>query len=144
MYFDGINPIRVMKYDPDLFLKFYPAALIRMAYVKVTKKKLRSKIYGGGKIVYNQNVGNEILKEALKGNEPFMFGRHGVNEVFIALHGMLLENGVIENMNSGKLEVACMHSGFFPNTQENYIKFNKLIIDASSQCDLYGTLRMTG
>ena len=33
---------------------------------------------------------------------------------------------------------------FFPNTQENYIKFNKLIIDASSQCDLYGTLRMTG
>ncbi|MFR3754388.1 MAG: hypothetical protein ACLTW9_22845 [Enterocloster sp.] len=115
-----------------------------MAYVKVTKKKLRSKIYGGGKIVYNQNVGNEILKEALKGNEPFMFGRHGVNEVFIALHGMLLENGVIENMNSGKLEVACMHSGFFPNTQENYIKFNKLIIDASSQCDLYGTLRMTG
>lgn len=122
MYFDGIDPIRVMKYDPDLFWKFYPAALIRMAYVKVTKKKLRSKIYGGGKIVYNQNVGNEILKEALKGNEPFMFGRHGVNEVFIALHGMLLENGVIENMNSGKLEVACMHSGFFPNTQENYIK----------------------
>lgn len=144
MYFDGINPIRVMKYDLDLFWKFYPAALIRMAYVKVTKKKLRSKIFGGGKIVYNQNVGNEILKEALKGNEPFMFGRHGVNEVFIALHGMLLENGVIENMNSGKLEVACMHSGFFPNTQENYIKFNKLIIDASSQCDLYGTLRMTG
>ena len=65
MYFDGIDPIRVMKYDPDLFWKFYPAALIRMAYVKVTKKKLRSKIYGGGKIVYNQNVGNEILKEAL-------------------------------------------------------------------------------
>lgn len=144
MYFDGIDPIRILKYDPDLFWKFYPAALTRMAFVKVTRKKLRSKIYGGGKIVHNQNVGNEILKAALKENKPFMFGRHGSNELLIALHGMFLEEGIVRDIDCDKLEVACQHSGFFPNTQEGYVRFNKLIKEASAECDLYGTFRMIG
>ena len=144
MYFDGINPIRVLKYDPDFFWKLYPAALTRMFFVKMTGKKLRSKIYGGGKVVHKQDIGNEILKAALRDDKPFMFGRHGSNELLIALHGMMLENGIVDKVECAKLVVACQHSGFFQNREENYIKFNHLITEASAQCDLYGTFRMIG
>ncbi len=142
MYFDGISSFNVLKKDLDLFWKFYPAALTRMAYLKITGKKLRCPVYGGGKIVYSQDKGNEMLKEGLKGDKPFMFGRHGSNELLIAGHGMMIEKGIITNMDCKKMEVSCNHSGFFPNTVENYIKFNDLIIDSSTQCDIYGTFRM--
>ena len=143
MYFDGISSLNVLKKDFDLFWKFYPAAQTRMAYLKITGKKLRCPVYGGGKIVYSQDKGNEMLKEGLKGDKPFMFGRHGSNELLIASHGLMLDKGIINKIDCDKLSVGCDHSGFFPNEQESHRKFNKLIEQASAQCDVYGTFRMT-
>ncbi len=142
MYFDGINPLKMLTKDFDMFWKFYPAAMTRMAFKKITNKKLRSKIYGGGKLVYSQEDANEMLKNALSDNKPFMFGRHGTNELLIASHGLMLEKGILTDMDCNKLNVGCEHSGFFPNEKEAYKKFNELIIDASEQSDIYGTFRM--
>lgn len=144
MYCSGINPIRMLKKDFDLFIKFYPAAMVRIFWVKITKKKLRSKIYGGGKIVHSQEQGNKLLKEMIMSNKPFMFGRHGSNELLIALNGLMLERDIINTIDCKKWENACFHSGFFPNEEKYYSMFNDLIIDASEQCDLYGTFRMIG
>lgn len=144
MYCNGLNPLKILKNDFDLFWKFYPAAMMRMLVVKLTHKKLRSKIYGGGKIVHNQNSGNRILKELIYSGKPFMFGRHGSNELLIALNGMMLKRGIIDNIDCAKWETSCLHSGFFPNEEENYVKFHELLTDASEQCDLYGTFRMVG
>ena len=144
MYCDGINPVRVLKSDFDLFWKFYPAAMTRILCVKITGKKLRCKIYGGGKIVHNQDKGNNILKQLMNSGKPFMFGRHGSNELLIALNGLMLEKGIIDRIDCKKWNVSCLHSGFFPNEEQNYVKFNKLIINSSAQCDLYGTFRMVG
>ena len=144
MYFAGINPLKVLIKDLDLFWKFYLAALGRIFWIKMTGKKYRSRIYVDGKHVYNQSAGNELLKAALQKDQPFLFGRHGSNELFIAIHGLMLEKGIISNINSQKLDIACSHCGFFPNLPENYARFNHLLIEASSECDLYGTFRMIG
>lgn len=144
MYFSGINPFKMMVKDFDLFWKFYPAAMTRAMFVKVTGKKLRSKIYGGNKVVHRQDKGNNLLKKYMYDGQPFMFGRHGSNELLIALNGLMKERGIIKNIDCEKWETACQHSGFFPNEEKNYIEFNKLLIDASEQCDMYGTFRMIG
>ncbi len=143
MYWSGINPFKMLLTDVDMFWKFYPAAMTRMAVLRFTGHKLRNKFYAGH-IVHNQKKGNELLKKLIESGKPFLFGRHGSNELFIAIHGLMLERGIISNIDSLKLDTACKHCGFFPNLSENYVRFNNLLIDASRECDLYGTFRMVG
>lgn len=141
MYWDGINPLKMLTKDFDMFWKFYPAAMTRMAFFKLIGKKLRSPIYAGHR-VRTQACANEILKNALRQNQPFMFGRHGSNELRIAYIALMHEMGIVEEIRLKRFEVSCEHSGFFPCTEEAFHKFNKLIIEASQECDVYGTFRM--
>lgn len=141
MYCSGVNPTKMMAKDFDMFWKFFPAAATRMLFLKVTGKKLRSPLYAGHKVI-NQNAGNEVLKTALYGNAPFMFGRHGSNELVCAGNALMKEKNIIQNIDCKKIENNCLCSGLFPNDEETILKFNKLIIEASEECDLYGTFRM--
>ena len=144
MYWDGINPLQMATKDFDMFWKFYPAALTRMAVWKVTGKKLRSPYYGGHHVL-SQNQANEWLKGALYKEEPFMFGRHGSNEILMSLHALAFKKGISDKVvTADYLEACCEHSGFFPVTDEALIKFNDLIMEATSQSDLYGTFRQIG
>ncbi len=141
MYCSGINPLKMLLKDLDMFWKFYPAALTRMAVLKLTGKKLRSKLYAGH-IVHNQNKGNEILTGMILSGNPFMFGRYGSNELRIAYQAEMLEKGIINSINCNSLKVACEHCGFFPEETENFKKFNVLMKEAGKNCNIYGTFRM--
>ena len=141
MYWDGINPLKMFTKDFDMFWKFYPAAMSRMIVLKSTGKKLRLPYYGTH-LVLSQNKGNEMLKQALLTDKPFMFGRHGSNELLIASAALVNEKGITERVDAKKYILACEHSGFFPCEDELFHRFNQLIIEASEQCDLYGTFRM--
>lgn len=144
MYWDGINPLRMAVKDFDMFWKFYPAAATRMLVLKITGKKLRNPIYAGHRVL-SQNKGNEILKRALLEDKPFMFGRHGSNEILMSIHALAFVKGITDRVvTADYLEACCEHSGFFPIEDNSLIKFNELIIDATKQSDLYGTFRQTG
>ncbi len=144
MYWDGINPMRMLIKDFDMFWKFYPVAMSRMVYLKLTGKKIRTLYYGGHK-VYSQNDANECLKTALLSNEPFMFGRHGTNEVQLALHALMKKKEITETaLTSEDQNSQCEHSGFFPPTDEALNRFNELIIDATKSTDIYGSLWLIG
>lgn len=141
MYFSGVNPFKMLVKDPDMFWKFYPAAATRMAFKIITGKKLRSPIYAGHRVL-SQSKGNEILKEALKDDKPFMFGRHGSNELLCAGTALMAKRGIITEVDGSKLAINCSHCGLFPSTSDTIIRFHELIQGASEQCDLYGTFRM--
>ncbi len=141
MYWDGVNPLRMLKKDRDMFYRFYFTAATRMTVLKFTGHKLRNKIYTVH-IVHNQNKGNEILKEMILSGEPFMFGRHGTTELNMAGNALMLKTGVIDHINLDKLIGTNHCNGFFPCTEENLIRFHELICEASEACDLYGTFRM--
>ncbi len=141
MYFSGTDPIRMVKSDPDMFWRFYCTAGVRTAFAKLTKHKLRSPIYAHH-VVMNQNRGNEYLKQMIKSNEPFMFGRYGTNELWIASQKLMKDKGVIDSINLEEIQLPCDQSGLFPCTEDTVSRFCDELIDASYQCDLYGTFRM--
>ena len=143
MYFDGINPVKMLTKDFDMFWKFYPAAMARMSFWRLTKKKLRSPIYGG-KIVVSQSKSNELLKQGLCGEEPFMFGRNGSNEVLMSMRALMCEKKITDTIDAGYLSACCDHSGFFPNEKNSLLRFKDLIIDSTRQSDIYGCFRPIG
>lgn len=141
MYCDGINPFHMMVKDFDMFWKFYPAAMTRMTVLKLTGRKLRMPIYAGH-LVNSQESGNKLLKSAINNGQPFMFGRHGSNELRIAGIAEMFEKKIITVYDYTKLLESCEHCGFFPIDMDMLISFNHILQDASTQCDLYGTFRM--
>ena len=141
MYWKNYPLKRMLLKNPKMFWYFIPKAGTRVLFAKLTKKKLRSKLYAG-KVVKNQEAGNVILTEALLNGKPFMFGRHGSNELLCAGFGMLVKEGIANDICAQSLEVACFHSGLFPNTADTMVKFHELLVQACEQTDLYGTFRM--
>jgi len=144
MYWDGINPLKMAKVDFDMFMSFYPESLLRIAILKITGRKLRTPYYGTHK-VKTQSEANEIVKEALLGDHPFMFGRHGTNEVQLGLHGLMYEKGIVnEALTSQTLKGQCEHSGFFPADDEALSRLSQLLIEATECSDVYGALWLIG
>lgn len=141
MYFNGINPTKMIKKDLKMFYRFYITGLIRTGYAKITKRKLRSPIYVGH-FVKKQNIANEILKKMILQDKPFMFGRYGSNELLIAGYAIMYQKGIIDEIPLKKIELACAQCGFFPVTQEAILDFAEILIEASKECTMYGTFRM--
>lgn len=126
---------------PRMFWYFVPKAGTRVVYAKLKHKKLRSRIYAG-KHVLTQEAGNRVLTDRILSGEPFMFGRHGSNELLCAANGMMKDCGLIREIYPPNLQIACFHSGLYPNTTETMQKFHGLLVQASEQTDIYGTFRM--
>lgn len=141
MYFTKYPIGKMLLKDPVMFWYFVPKAGSRVTYAKLMKKKLRAKHYAG-QWVKSQDEGNEILKQALLSGKPFMFGRHGSNELLCAGAGMMVQKGLMDETPSDKLQHSCFQSGLYPNATETMTRFHDLLVMASEQTDLYGTFRM--
>ncbi len=140
MYFSGINPLKVISKDPDLFWKFYVETAGQILYQNKTGKKLRPSWYGGLRL-HSQEEANEILKEKILSGEPFMFGRNGTNEAQMATYGLMLKKGILSDLSRlPNLDGQCEHSGFFGQNEENIIRFSDLVCDATAQSDVCGGL----
>ncbi len=144
MYWDGINPIKMAKIDSDMFIRFYVESLVRVACLKVSGRKIRTPYYGGHK-VETQASANELLKQKLNGKTAFMFGRHGTNEVQLGLHSIMCEKGITNTViTHNEQKGSCDHCGFFPPNDEALIKFGRLLIEATENTDVYGSLWLIG
>lgn len=144
MYWDGINPLKMLTKDFDMFERYYFESLIRVAWLKITGKKIRTPYYGGHRVC-SQNDANELLKNALLSDGPIMFGRHGTNEVQMALHALMFNKGITKSVITDKGQIGqCNNTGFFPPTDEALTRFNELIMDATEQSDIYGSLWLIG
>ena len=141
MYLKNQHIARMLIKNPKMFWYFVPKAGTRVLFAKLFKRKLRSKLYAG-KIVKKQDLGNELLKLGISSEKPFMFGRHGTNELLCAGSGLMVKKGIIKEIYPENLKIACFHSGLFPNTTDTMLRFHELIVQASQQTDLYGTFRM--
>ncbi len=140
MYASGVNAWNMLRKDPELFWHFYPAAMTRMAVLKFTGKKIRSKIYGGHRL-YSQAEGNEKLKELIVSGKPFMFGRNGTNEAQITTVGVMLEKDILQNVDSlPNLPTQCEHCGFFPLSAESIKDFSAMVRQCTKESDIYGSL----
>lgn len=127
--------------NPEMFWYFVVTAGIRTAYAKIHKRtrKLRTRHYAG-KIVNTQDRGNEILTEMLESGKPFMFGRCGSNELIMAGSGLLVERGIKNEIYKPNLEIACFHSGLYPNETDTMLRYHELTVEACRQSDIYGVL----
>ena len=141
MYFNNNHIGKMLIKDPEMFWYFVPKAGVRVTYAKFMKKKLRSELYAGHR-VKTQEQANEILTNMILSDRPFMFGRHGSNELLCAGSGMMVQRGITREIHRENLKIACFHSGLYPNTTETMTRFHDLIVMASQQTDLYGTFRM--
>ena len=139
MYFRHNHIGKMLFKDPEMFWHYVVASGLRTAYAKVhkRKKKMRTKHYAG-KIVHPQQYGNEILSEMISSGIPFMFGRCGSNELIMAGSGLLVERGIMREVYKPNLEVACFHSGLYPNDTDTMLKYHYLIAEACRQSDIYG------
>lgn len=124
-----------------MFWYFIPKAGTRVLYAKIKKKKLRSKHYAGH-TVQAQDRANELLTEALLSGKPFMFGRHGSNELLCAAAGLMVKKGIQKEIYKPNLKRACFQSGLYPNETDTMVRFHELLAMASEQTDMYGTFRM--
>lgn len=142
MYFSSYPIGKMFFKDPQMFWYFVLKAGVRTAYAKLSgrKKKLRSKFYAG-RSVKMQDQGNELLKQALLSGKPFMFGRSGSNEMLCAGSGLVVEKNIMDQINPKSLQVACFHSGLYPNTTDTMLKYHQLIVNATKQSDIYGCFR---
>ena len=141
MYFSNYPIGKMLLKDPEMFWYFISKAGFRVTYAKLMKKKLRSKYYAG-QWVKTQNQGNELLKQALLSDKPFMFGRHGTSELLCGGAGLMVQKGMMDEILPEKLKASCLQSGLYPNATETMMRFHDLLVMASEQTDLYGTFRM--
>lgn len=141
MYISGVKFGKMFKTDPYMAWSFYVTSAVRVLYGKVFGKKLRLKHYAG-KIVHTQEEGNVILREAILRGEPFFFGRNGVNELYTAYTHMFWKNGIIDRIELKEFDIPFMRSGIFPLEIETMGMFEKHLLEANQEVDLYGTFRM--
>lgn len=142
MYTKGINPIRFIFLKPKMAWFFYVTFGFRVLYSKIFHKKLRLKFYAG-KIVKNQDQGNEILKKAIIDGKPFFFGRNGSTELSIVTDVLLTEYGIanrLKNINEDDSRALC--NGVFPANKDIFTRFAHDLLEANANIDLYGTFRM--
>ena len=140
MYFSNYPIGKMFLKNPEMFWYFVPKTGLRVVYARLFKKKLRTKYYAGH-WVKTQDQGNEILTNALLSGKPFMFGRHGSNELLCAGSGLSVKKGITSQADCQSLENSCLHCGLYPNTTETMLRFTELIIQATQQADIYGCFR---
>ncbi len=141
MYFSGVNPIKAFFKKPIFARHFFINSAIRVLCLKLTGKKLRLGRYAGTR-VYNINYANELLKQEILNNVPFMSSRYGTAELSIVSEVLLKRYGLKKEMNMNGINTACSHNGVFPATEEIVEKFANIILESSGQLDLLGTFRM--
>lgn len=142
MYTKGINPIRFIFLKPKMAWFFYVTFGFRVLYSKIFHKKLRLKFYAG-KIVKNQDQGNEILKKAIIDGKPFFFGRNGSTELSIVTDVLLTEYGIANRLKNIKADDSrALCNGVFPANKDIFTRFAHDLLEANANIDLYGTFRM--
>lgn len=119
----------------------------------IAANKIYSKIFGNCKLptyprTYGDDEVSKIVSDALDSNKPFMLSRFGAVEISAVYNyiGVIAEKHSVFDYIRGKAPQwwwnegirRCMkdNAGFFPNTDDNLLKFGKLMLDSMQQIDI--------
>lgn len=102
---------------------------------ELVKKNFSSNYKYGGKKIMNAEETNHFIFDALQNDKPFMAGRYGSSELFVAVADYFR----LESKYDRYLDILCKNAGFFPHDREMAHKFSQALIDSTKNCDLLGT-----
>ena len=135
MYFSHTKPIKMLFKSPDMFWHMYPKWAGKIAYTKFTKKVIKPKKYAG-KLVTPDYVGNETIKKLIQGDKPFLVGRPGATEIYLILHGIMMNEGLRAIPKDEDFKMAYINSGIFPRTIDFVREYAPYAAKTLGDCDL--------
>lgn len=135
MYFSNSNVLKILTSDPKLFKSYYLTWGRRVAMMKMTGNKPRPEKYAG-KIVKSLDEGNELLRNLIESNKPFMAGRFGSNELMFTRLAYFARKGYQKKIDLESVRISCGNCGLFPLAEETIFNFGEIMIDAVSECDV--------
>lgn len=102
-------------------------------------RKLRQKLDYKGMNLLSEGAGNELIRQKLEADKPFMVGRFGAVEMHCVSRWM---NG--QECTEAEKEQALYAAGIFPNDQETINRFCEVYADAIRGCDVLGVWEVAG
>lgn len=102
----------------------------------ITKKSVEKYAYNG-KNFLNPEEANEWIGDAIEGNDPFMVGRYGSNELS-ALWKVKNDGSGFECNINEDLEKMHFNAGLFPKSKDVLLEFATEMKEATAQVDLMG------
>lgn len=136
MYLSNLNPIKVFRKDRELFKCLYGKTLMRSVYYGITKKKLRTQVYAGHKVLSHHD-GNEYLRNAIALGSPFMFGRIGNCELGICNQVLYKKSGFCQSIDMQAISRSS-NCGFFANKEQDVYTFYDEMMESLEESDMVG------
>ena len=135
MYLDNLRPLKMLFSDADMFYHMYLKWFAKIAYTKFTHKVIKPHQYAG-KQVMPDHEGNEKIKKLLSEDEAFFVGRPGATEIYLMLHGDMLNNAIRKPAKDEDFHMAYVNSGVFPRTVDFVKKYAAYAAPMLNSCDL--------
>ena len=135
MYFKKTKPIKMLFSNPDMFWHMYAKWPWKVASAKFFKKIIKPTHYAGRKVTPDYE-GNEIMKDLILSNKPFLVGRPGASEIFLFIQSDMLRKGLRTPAQDQDYKGTYINTGIFPRTVDFINKYTPFAEDALSQCDL--------
>ena len=105
---------------------------------RITKKPMIGSKFGG-KVVLEQQAGNDRIQQLLSQKQPFMAGRFGSTELAVMRSVVAYQLGVRKNVHPEVVNRIYELSGFFPKDEQLTIRFSDLMCESCAKLDLIGT-----
>lgn len=113
-------------------------SVIKKAIVK-GYRSFRLRIDYAGMGLISEKKGNDLIKQMLQSNEPFMVGRFGAVEMRCVKRWM---NN--ENYTKAEREQALYAAGIFPNDKDTLNLFSEIYSKSMKSCDILGVWEVIG
>lgn len=135
MYLSNCRMMKMLFSDADMFWHMYVKWLGKIACTKYTKHVFKPRKYAG-KVVTADYEGNEKIKQLLLAEKPFLVGRPGATEIYLFLHGLMMQNGIRKEAKDEDFRMAYVNTGIFPRTVEFIKQYAPYAADTLNDCDL--------
>lgn len=135
MYCSGVKAFKLLLKKPKCFKYMYLHWGTKVVITKFFKKILKPKKYAK-KIVFEDYIGNEMIKNCILSGKPFAIGRPGATEIYLMLQAELLNAGLRKKVSDDYYKMAYVNSGIFPRTVEFIKKYGPFAEQSLSECDI--------
>jgi hypothetical protein len=110
---------------------------IRYLYSKIFEIQIKLNKYDNINIIPAE-LGNDYIKDMILSNKPFLAGRLGSCELNVVVKSIGVRLGINKEVKENAVKQLCNNAGFFPNNQQEIMKFGKLMTNSIQEVDLLG------
>lgn len=120
----------------------YQTAKVRNIFLCVIRKvvgrnRFRRNVYYGKRIKETEEA-NRVIFDALMSDKPFLAARFGDAELRTLVYTLDYQYGQPKHFPEYIKKAMHLNAGFFPATDENLVRFGKLLWSAAEKVDVYG------